>query len=444
MEGKIVSKRLVKPSLPTPDHPRTCKLSIFDQLAPPAHVPLVFFYENFPVEGKLEQLVNSLSETLTRFYPLAGRFVKEGFYIDCNDDGALYVEAENDSDLSDFLNVAVKNVHLVNDLVPWADVGQTTSAPTPIVGIKVTIFKCGGIAVGTLVSHMISDGFTADKFIHDWSTSSSNLLGSINHEVAPNFSKLANFGVPSYFPARDLSVDIKDMTMPSSKMKQSKIATKRFVFTEKSMLALKAKVNDNANANVTKPTRVEVVTSTIWKALISLSSTSKPRDSTLYLHLNLRGRTGITGTPPLASSCGNFYLELPTRFKQGSESEGMELHNLVGSLRKSLRTTLTNCSKISSTDDLFSEVAKHVNGIREDKASDEVDVWLLSSLCRFPFYEVDFGWGKPEWVTTGGLPVEIIFLLDTKCGTGIEAIINLHETDMVQFEKDPDIIAFTS
>ena len=35
-------------------------------------------------------------------------------------------------------------------------------------------------------------------------------------------------------------------------------------------------------------------------------------------------------------------------------------------------------------------------------------------------------------------------LVDTKCGTGIEAIVNLHETDMVQFEKDPDIIAFTS
>lgn len=435
-----MSRTLVKPSVPTPDHLRTCKLSIFDQLAPPAHVPLVFFYENYPVEGKLEQLVNSLSETLTRFYPLAGRFVKDGFYIDCNDDGALYVEAENDTDLSDFLKVSKKKIHLVNDLVPWADIGQTTSATTPIVGIKTTVFKCGGIAIGTLVSHMISDGFTADKFVHDWSTTSSNLLGSINdHAVAP-FSKLANFGVPSYFPARDLSMDIKNMTMPSSKMKQSRIVTKRFVFSEKSMSALKAKVSDNAN--VTKPTRVEVVTSTIWKALISLSSTTKPRDSTLYLHLNLRGRTCITGTPPLASSCGNFYLEVPTRFKQ--DSDHLELHDLVGSLRKSLRTSLTNCSKISSTDSLFSEVAKHVNGIREDKASGEVDVWLLSTLCRFPFYEVDFGWGKPEWVTTGGLPVEIIFLLDTKCGTGIEAIINLHETDMVQFEKDPDIIAFTS
>ncbi|KAL8114550.1 acetyl-CoA-benzylalcohol acetyltransferase-like [Apium graveolens] len=441
MEGNIMSSRLVKPSVPTPDHLRTCKLSIFDQLAPPAHVPLVFFYDNFPVEGKLKQLVNSLSETLTRFYPLAGRFVKDGFHIDCNDDGALYVEAENHTDLSDFLNVAVKNMHLVNDLVPWADVGETTLATTPIVGIKVTVFKCGGIAVGTIVSHMISDGFTADKFINDWSTTSCTLLGSINHAVAPS-SEMANFGVPSYFPARDLSMDIKDMTMPSSKVKQSKIVTKRFVFTEKSMSTLKAKVNDNAN--VTKPTRVEVVTCTIWKALISLSAASKSRDSTLYLHLNLRGRTGITGTPQLASSCGNFYLELPTRYKQDCNSEGMQLHNLVGSLRKSLRTSLTNCSKISSSDGLFSEVAKHSNGIREDKANEEVDVWLLSSLCRFPFYEVDFGWGKPEWVTTGGLPVEIIFLVDTKCGTEIEAIISLHETDMVLFEKDPDIIAFTS
>lgn len=265
-----MSRRFVKPAISTPDHLRTCKLSIFDQLAPPAHVPLVFFYDSFPVEGKMEQLVNSLSETLSRFYPLAGRFVKDGFYVDCNDEGALYIEAENNIDLSDFLKVAVKNINLVNDLVPWADIGETALATTPIVGIKMTVFRCGGIAIGTLVSHTVSDGFTADKFVHDWSTTTSNLLGSINH-VVPNFSKLPNFDVPSYFPARsDLSMDIKHMPIPSSKMKQSKIVTKRFVFDEKSMSTLKAKVSDSG-ANVVKPTRVEVVTSTIWKALLNLS-----------------------------------------------------------------------------------------------------------------------------------------------------------------------------
>lgn len=449
MEAKILSRKLVKPASPTPDHLRTSKLSIFDQLAPHAHVPFVFFYNNFPVEGKLEHLVNSLSQTLTRFYQFAGRFVHDGYYVDCNDEGVEYIEAElGNIELSEFLSIALDNNHLVTDLIPWADIGETTLVTTPILGIKVTVFKCGGLAIATLQSHIVADGFTADRFLHDWSATTSALIGTINHEEDYP-SKTATFGISSHFPARDLSLDIKPMPMPSSKIIESKIVTKRFVFNEKSLSALKSKAE--SRANIARPTRVEVVTSTIWKALINVRACdSKPRDSTLYLHLNLRGRTGLQLEN--SSQYGNFYMETPSRFKADNKvisddytkMEGVELHELVSLLRSSFRNTLTNCSKLSNPEDVFLEVAKNVNGIREDKGNEEVDVWLLSTLCRFPFYEFDFGWGNPEWVTTGGLPVEIVFLLDTKCGTGIEAIVNLKEVDMVQFEQDPAIIEFTS
>ena len=39
---------------------------------------------------------------MTRFYPLAGR-ARENSYIQCNDDGAEYVEARANSVLADFL-----------------------------------------------------------------------------------------------------------------------------------------------------------------------------------------------------------------------------------------------------------------------------------------------------------------------------------------------------
>ncbi|KAK1394578.1 hypothetical protein POM88_013634 [Heracleum sosnowskyi] len=65
----------------------------------------------------------------------------------------------------------------------------------------------------------------------------------------------------------------------------------------------------------------------------------------------------------------------------------------------------------------------------------------MKDKYRFPVYEVDFGWGKPEW---GGMPVELIFLFDTKCETGIEAIINLNEADMIEFENNLDINTYTS
>lgn len=449
MAIQVMSNRIVKPAVPTPDHLRTCKLSFFDQLAPPAHVPLVSFYHNDTLSQHeiRKHLVVSLSQALAKFYPLAGRFVQDGFYVDCNDQGVLYVEAQvDDLELDEFLGIARKNVELVNDLVPWSSIGDTSLVTTPIMGIKVTMFKCGGLSIAILLSHVIADGYTAATFVHEWAVTTSDLLGTINHEdVFAAKSNNYEFGVATYFPSRDLSAEIKPAQVPSSKMKEGKIVTKRFVFDENAILTLKAKVSKSTN--ISRPTRVEVVTSTIWKSLVNIAANqSKRKQSTLYLHLNLRGRTSMMA-PPLPSDntslCGNFYMEVPTKIKN-NKTDARELHDLVNLLRKSLRTALEKCSKISSPEEMFLEVAKNYNEIEEEKGNEEVDVHLLSTLCRFPVYEVDFGWGKPEWVTTGGMPVELIFLFDTKCETGIEAIVNLNEADMIEFENDLGINAYTS
>ncbi|KAK1384939.1 Ferulate monolignol transferase [Heracleum sosnowskyi] len=448
MAIQVMSKSIVKPAVATPDHLKICKLSFFDQLAPPAHVPLVSFYHNTTISQHeiRKHLVTSLSLALAKFYPFAGRFVQDGFYVDCNDEGVLYVEAEVDLELDAFLGIARKNVELVNDLVPWTSIGETSLVTTPIMGIKVTMFKCGGLSIAILLSHVIADGYTAATFVHEWAVTTSHQLATINHaDVFATKSNNYEFGVATYFPSRDLSAEIKPAQVPSSKIKDGKIVTKRFVFDENAILTLKAKVSKSTN--ISRPTRVEVVTSTIWKALVNMAvNQSKRKQSTLYLHLNLRGRTS-TMAPPLPSDntslCGNFYMEVPTKINN-NQTDARDLHDIVNLLRKSLRNALGECSKISSPDKMFSEVAKNFNEIEEGKGSEEEDVHLLSTLCRFPVYEVDFGWGKPEWVTTGGIPAELIFLFDTKCETGIEAIVNLNEADMIEFENDVDINAYTS
>lgn len=447
MEARILSRKIVKPAVPTPDHLRTCKLSYFDQLAPPDHVPIIYFYNRSNLssvghEDKIrEQLVKSLSQTLIKFYPLAGRFVQKDFYVDCNDEGVEYIEAEvTNLELGEFLSMAHKNIHLLNDLVPRENFKGSHLFTTPILGLKVSIFRCGGLAIGMFLSHIVADGFTAAKFIHEWATTTTSALINDQNLVASspsNFSDLASF-----FPARDLSLTIKPPPIKSSKINVSKIVTRRFVFEEKAISTLKAKVSKTEKIN--RPTRVEVVASTIWKALISIGAgkSNGGNSSTLYLHLNLRGRTGMAITPDNSSLCGNFYMEVPTKFKWSTKN--MELHELVNLLRNSLRNGLANCSKISSPEGLILEVAKYVNEIHEDMGNDQVDVHLLTTLCRLPLYETDFGWGKPEWVTIPWVPLEIVFLLDTKCGTGIEALVTLNEMDMLQFEQDIDIVAFTS
>ncbi|KAK1384942.1 acetyl-CoA-benzylalcohol acetyltransferase-like [Heracleum sosnowskyi] len=432
MEVEVVSKKMVKPSVPTPDHLRTCKLSFFDQIAPPDHVPIIYFYNASNISNIREQLVKSLSHTLTMFYPLAGRFVLDGFYVDCNDQGVAYSEAQVNLPLDKFLVESKINIKLINDFVPRKNFGKSHSYTTPIVGLQVSFFECGGLAICMHLSHIVADGYTAAAFIKEWATTTTGL---INGDQLLS-SSATSFDFASLFPSRDLSVAIKPPQIPSSKKREGKIVSKRFLFNENAISTLKANVNKSDNIN--RPTRVQVVTSVLWKALIRLS---KLPNSTLYLHLSLRGRTGIV-SPILnnPSLCGNFYLQVPAKFTK----EELELHELVRLFRGSLRTTLKKCSEISKADDLFMEAANNVNEVHKDMENEEVNVSLFTSMCRMPLYETEFGWGKPEWVTIPEMTLEIVFLLDTKCGTGIEAMVSLNEMDMVQFELDPSITAFTS
>ena len=50
---------------------------------------------------RCDRIKKSSSEVLTLFYPLAG-WVKVNLYIDCNDEGVLYVESKANCQISEF------------------------------------------------------------------------------------------------------------------------------------------------------------------------------------------------------------------------------------------------------------------------------------------------------------------------------------------------------
>ncbi|KAL6970094.1 shikimate O-hydroxycinnamoyltransferase [Sarracenia purpurea var. burkii] len=186
MEVNILSRQFIKPSAPSPNHPPTYNLSFFDQLAPWAHWPLLFFYpadadtSKNPSESheRLERLKKSLSETLTLFYPHAGRFIKDDLLIDCNDEGVEFLEAKVNVRLMEFLSEAPNNLELLNRFVSY-DIGAPTSATTPMVAIQVTTFECGGLVLGVRTSHIITDGFTASTFLNAWATASRSGIAAV-------------------------------------------------------------------------------------------------------------------------------------------------------------------------------------------------------------------------------------------------------------------------
>uniref|UniRef100_A0A2N9HNM7 Uncharacterized protein n=1 Tax=Fagus sylvatica TaxID=28930 RepID=A0A2N9HNM7_FAGSY len=409
MKVEILSRKLIKPATPTPPHLRSLKASSIDQLQPPIHGAFILYYhangdENGERSKRLEQ---SLSEILTLFYPIVGRYIKDMQMFDCNDEGrggpgqgrgpALdegveYMEAKVSGQLAQLVKGEVE-VEVLNHLVPYA---MPLTSTTPLAFVQVNMFECGGLAIAWLISHYIVDGIAACTFLNAW-TNACRASGINNEVVRPRFD------LASFFPPRENIPAVKP------KIHGAIIITRRFVFNGAAISSLKAIACDSA---LTKRqlSRVVVVTACMWKALIAVAKVRHGhlRASILFHSLSLHGKTAL---PIPNNSFGNLYMVANARFGGDSENK-MELHELVASLDNSIRNTLADCRKQQNGDDLASMM---FNSFRE-----------------------------PIWVSGTPKPVEMVCLNDTKDGDGIEAWVSLDEKDMLLFQNHPEVKAFTS
>lgn len=426
-----MSRKSIKPSTPTPNHLRTHKLSFFDQLAPPVHIPLLFFYPSDGISTnneKLQKLQKSISDTLTLFHPLSGRLLKEDLIIDCSDQGAEFFEAKVNLTLEVFLSLGPEKLELLDHFVPH-DIGFSLLPTTPMLAIQVTFFECGGVVICFHASHAITDGFSAITFIHSWATACRLGIGEV---VRPSFD------LPLLFPSRDISGEIVNHP-PLNLTGGVKVVTKIFVFDAAKIAELKDKLI-GGSVEDRKPSRVEVVVTALWKALILASrarNEEKLRNSAVSLPVNLRGRTGL---PTPENLIGNFYVVIPTTFEPEQNTPEPNHIHLLGLQRESMRKSLATLAKLSNDGEISSAGLNFHNQVVKSMLDENVDLLSVTSWCRFPFYETDFGWGKPCWVSGACFPLELVVLIDTNCGTGIEAWVGLKEPTMLEFEKDPDIL----
>ncbi|KAH7836249.1 hypothetical protein Vadar_033999 [Vaccinium darrowii] len=431
MEVHFLSRKSIKPSTPTPNHLRTHKLSFFDQLAPRAHVPLLFFYPSDGISTtneKLQKLQKSLSDTLTLFHPLSGRLLKEDLIVDCSDQGVEFFEAKVNLTLEEFLSLGPEKLELLDHFVP-SDIGFSLLPTTPMVAIQVTFFECGGLVICVHASHVINDAFSGITFIQSLATACRLGIGEV---VRPSFD------LSLLFPSRDISGEIVNHPLPNA-TGGVKVVTKIFVFDAAKIAELKDKLIGGSGED-RKPSRVEVVVSALWKALILASrarNEEKLRDSAVSLPVNLRGRTGLQ-TPE--NLMGNFYMLIPTTFEPEQNSTEPNHIHLLGLLRESMRKSLATLAKLSDNGEISSAGQNFHNKVGKSMLDENVDVLNVTSWCRFPLYETDFGWGKPCWVNGACFPLELVVLFDTNCGTGIEAWVGLKEPTMLEFEKVPDIL----
>ncbi|KAM3753939.1 hypothetical protein ACB098_03G130300 [Castanea mollissima] len=417
---QILSTDTIKPSSQTPEHLRHYTLSFIDQITPQIFMPFVVFYPhdasaNLSNIEHHERLKESLSKVVTRFYPLAGR-VKEKLYVDCNDEGVHYVEAKASCKLSEFLEDPIPNQF--NKFLPFELDGVNGIA----IAVQVTSFNSGGMVIGIVFDHKVLDACSFFMFLRSWAA------------IARGYTDISipRFESATFFPP-------ETSLSPKKMIKDNNIVLKRFVFDASAIADLRAKYStNNKNMENPRPTRMEALSTFIWSRFLAATQPDHdPNKVYVAFHIaDLRSRLD----PPLSEDYfGN--LSVPAVAVLPWDTE-VGFEGIVVPVRDAIRQVDMNYVKKlkehgGQTSFMKENMEKFIKG--------EVVYLTFTSLCRFPTYDTDFGWGEPAWVTSAKwLYKNLVGFFDSKSGNGIEVWINLEEEAMDKFEADKELQAYVS
>ncbi|XP_073280671.1 pelargonidin 3-O-(6-caffeoylglucoside) 5-O-(6-O-malonylglucoside) 4'''-malonyltransferase-like [Primulina huaijiensis] len=428
MKTSVRSRKLIKPSTPTPPNLRSYKISAMDEINPTMHVIRILYYQSFD-EKMTKNFEESLARVLTLFYPLAGRYVKDKHFVDCNDEGAVCLEARVDCELHQILNPPVNSeLSWLNNLLP-VGVGEADDPTDPMLAVQLNKFQGGGLAIGVCASHRIFDSYSMSMFLAAWS----------NHATGGDSVVKPDFNSASIFPAEDAA----PLYFGVSRVPDHSIVIKRFVFDKDAISRLRDRANPGWKLNTSTerpPSRVAVVSALITQALLRADTAKlggRTRDAYVGQAINIRERT----VPPISKYTSGTWVSMSGFEYTANECCRLEYREIVSKMRETLIQGVKDCEKILSdkTFGRWALIDVDYDAAKKAACSDSKVVWF-TDWSKFGEYEFDFGWGKPIWVSLSNVLLDMVILMNTKENDGIEAWVYLRESDMAYFEQDEDVM----
>lgn len=426
-----VQKSYIKPSTATPSEKEWLELAVLDLIWVHFYTPVLCFYKLTPESsvGVVQQLKDTLADALVLFYPLAGRVFgpRDGrpASIHCNDAGALFFEASVDIEMA-VLKTEDFQPQMKLSGLPAAGFGNYPSLPhvedgLPALIIQVTHFKCGGITVGINWSHAAGDGRAGFHFLKSWSEIARGLEVTLlpDHrraELLKPSEPLPEMKQDPFISSMYISPGahlIAGKVKPPPKDGSDKVAIlapKTIEFTKDEIAMLKKKGMEKAEQQLS---RADCLSNHILRNVARVRNLQA--ESPIRLCVLVEGRKQLS-LPP--GYFGNAISMLCVVFS-GDEVLNQPFSTTANVIHKAVATVITR--------QWYQNMINFITyGIRmgtfrpvlEDERFPGMKNVSISYLNRFPYYELDFGFGIPAYSVrnTMGAREGLFFVLPSPHG----------------------------
>ncbi|KAF5202875.1 hypothetical protein FRX31_007537 [Thalictrum thalictroides] len=349
--------------------------------------------QHLSVENIIDQLKDSLSCTLTQFFPLCGRLVTKKnadphsycVFVDCeNGLGAelVYVFAA-DQKISDILS-PIDVPPIVESLFPLDRAINHDGHNLPLLAVQVTELV-DGIFIGCSFNHAVADGGSFWRFMSAWTEISRKTEENIEH--IPRCPVTKRWFLNSQDQIINLPYSHHDEFIV--RYVPTPLRERMFHFSSQSIAQIKEKANADVSTN--KISSFQALAAFVWRSVTRARCFAANQKTTCWITVDNRLRLD----PPLSKDYfGNCISAI-----YSTTTAGEILSNSLGwsALILNKEIAAYTSEKACATIEALTKVPYiYQYGVLNDSGSVS-----FGSSPRFDVYGNDFGWGAPIAVRSG-------------------------------------------